>query len=130
MEYGSGSSAREAGGTNGAGPGAHALREVWEVVPSQRVADGHCTFRARLPSVECYSEAGELHDRHAAGVPGSVKRQFWQSLIAVLAGNAIYFSVERFLPARVQHQLFQIDFGLAVDFWICLVCYGLVRLIR
>jgi len=37
---------------------------------------------------------------------------------------------ERFLPARAQHQLFQIDFGLAVDFWICLVCYGLVRLIR
>jgi hypothetical protein len=59
-----------------------------------------------------------------------MKRQFWQSLIAVLAGNAIYFSVERFLPARVQHQLFQIDFGLAVDFWICLVCYGLVRLSR
>jgi hypothetical protein len=59
-----------------------------------------------------------------------LKRSFWQSLIAVLAGNAIYFSVERFLPARAQHQLFQIDFGLAVDFWICLVCYGLVRLIR
>jgi hypothetical protein len=48
----------------------------------------------------------------------------------VLAGNAIYFSVERFLPARAQHQLYQIDWGLAVDFWICLVCYGLVRLIR
>ena len=59
-----------------------------------------------------------------------LKRSFWQSLIAVLAGNAIYFSVERFLPARAQHQLFQIDFGLAVDFWICLACYGLVRLIR
>src|ERR1035437_10902219 len=27
-----------------------------------------------------------------------LKRSFWQSLIAVLAGNAIYFSVERFLP--------------------------------
>jgi hypothetical protein len=60
LEYGSGSSAREAGGTNGAGPRAHALREVWEVVPRQRVAHGHCTFRARLPSAECYSEAGEF----------------------------------------------------------------------
>jgi hypothetical protein len=59
-----------------------------------------------------------------------LSRSFWQSLIAVLAGNAIYFSVERFLPARAQHQVFQIDFGLAADFWICLVCYGLVRLIR
>ena len=43
-----------------------------------------------------------------------MKRRTWQSLIAVLAGNASY----------------QIDWGLAVDFWICLVCYGLVRLIR
>jgi len=58
------------------------------------------------------------------------KRPFWQSLIAVLAGNAIYFSVEQFLPLRAQHQLYQVDWGLAVDFWMCLVCYGLVRLIR
>jgi hypothetical protein len=68
-----------------------------------------------------------------AGRPAAerlLKRSFWESLIAVLAGNAIYFSVERFLPARMQHQVFQIDFGLAVDFWICLACYGLVRLIR
>jgi hypothetical protein len=47
-----------------------------------------------------------------------------------VAGNAIYFSVERFLPVRAQHQIYQIDWGLAVDFWMCLVCYGLVRLIR
>src|ERR1039458_1652517 len=58
------------------------------------------------------------------------KRSFWQSLVAVLAGNAIYFSVERFLPPRAQHELYQIDWGLAVDFWVCLVCYGLVRVIR
>jgi hypothetical protein len=57
-----------------------------------------------------------------------MKRSFWRSLIAVLAGNAIYYSVERFLPPRAQHQLYQIDWGLAVDFWMCLVCYGLVRL--
>jgi len=60
---------------------------------------------------------------------GSVPR-LWQSLVAVLAGNIIYFSAERFLPLRAQHQPYQIDWGLAVDFWMCLVCYGLVRLIR
>jgi hypothetical protein len=59
-----------------------------------------------------------------------LKRSFGQSLVAVLAGNAVYFSLERFLPARGQHQLYQLDWGLAVDFWMCLVCYGLVRLIR
>ena len=76
-----------------------------------------CWIRTRL-------EAGR------AAVKGLLKRSFWQSLIAVLAGNAIYFSVERFLPARAQHQLYQIDWGLVLDFWICLACYGLVRLIR
>ena len=67
---------------------------------------------------------------HGAAVEPLWRRSFWQSLIAVLAGNAIYFGVERFLPPPAQHQPYQIDLGLAVDFWICLVCFGLVRLIR
>jgi ABC-type uncharacterized transport system permease subunit len=64
------------------------------------------------------------------GRTGMMKRSIWQPLIAVLAGNVIYLSVERFLPSRVQHQLYQVDWGLAVDFCICLVCYGLLRLVR
>ena len=55
---------------------------------------------------------------------------FWRSLIAVLAGNAIYFSVEQYLPPRAQHHPYAVDWGLAVDFWMCLVCYGLVGLFR
>jgi hypothetical protein len=57
-------------------------------------------------------------------------RDFRRSLVAVLAGNVIYFGVERFLPLRAQHQLYQVDAGLAVDFAICAACYGLIRLIR
>ena len=59
-----------------------------------------------------------------------MKGNFWRSLIAVIAGNAIYFGVERYLPPRAHHQPFQIDWGLAVDFWVCVACYGLVRLVR
>jgi len=59
-----------------------------------------------------------------------MKHRLWRYLIAILAGNAIYFSLERFLPPHARHQPFQIDWGLAIDFWICLVCYGIVRLIR
>ena len=55
---------------------------------------------------------------------------FWRALIAVLVGNAIYYGIERYLPLRGQHQLYRIDWGLAVDFWICVICYFLVRLIR
>ena len=58
------------------------------------------------------------------------KNHYIKCAIAVVAGNAIYFAVERFLPVAAQHQLYQIDWGLAVDFSICLVCYSLVRLIR
>jgi hypothetical protein len=53
-----------------------------------------------------------------------MRRNFWRSLAAVLVGNAIYFGVERFPPPRAQYQLYQIDWGLAVDFWVCLACYG------
>lgn len=59
-----------------------------------------------------------------------MKRSVWQPLIAVLAGNVIYWSVERFLPSSIHHELYQVDWGLAIDFCICLVCYGLLRLIR
>jgi hypothetical protein len=59
-----------------------------------------------------------------------MKHQLWRSAVAVIAGNIIYFALERFLPIKAQHQPYQIDWGLAVDFWICVACYGLVRLIR
>lgn len=57
-----------------------------------------------------------------------MKRSFWESLVAVVAGNVIYLVVEPYLPPRAQHQLYQLDWGLAVDFWMCLVCYGIVRM--
>jgi len=59
-----------------------------------------------------------------------MKHRLWRYLAAILIGNAIYFSLARYLPERAQHQPYHIDWGLAVDFWICLVCYGIVRLIR
>jgi hypothetical protein len=59
-----------------------------------------------------------------------MKRRLLLYLIAILAGNAIYFGLESHLPPRARHTPFHIDWGLAVDFWICVACYGLVRMIR
>jgi len=56
-----------------------------------------------------------------------MKGNFWRSLVAVLAGNLIYLLIEPHLPPRGQHGLYQIDWGLAIDFWLCLACYGLLR---
>lgn len=56
-------------------------------------------------------------------------RNFWRSLLAVLAGNLVYYTIYSYLPPGARHRLYQIDWGLAVDFWMCLVCYGIVRMI-
>jgi hypothetical protein len=57
-------------------------------------------------------------------------KNFWQSLIAVLVGNAIYFLSMPKLPAPARHKRDHLDLGLVVDFWICLVIYGLLALLK
>jgi hypothetical protein len=52
---------------------------------------------------------------------------FIHALAAVLAGNAIYFLLVRYLPPRARHVPFQIDLGLVVDFWFCLVAFGMIK---
>ena len=54
--------------------------------------------------------------------------RLWHPLVAVLAGNLIYLALEPHLPPDARHVPFRLDWGIVVDFWICLVCYGLVEL--
>jgi hypothetical protein len=49
---------------------------------------------------------------------------FIHALVAVLVGNAAYFLLGRYLPPKARHVPFQIDLGLVVDFWLCLVAFG------
>ncbi len=58
----------------------------------------------------------------------STKRNFVQALIAVIAGNAAYFWLMPHLPPAAQHRVFHRDWGLAVDFWFCLVALGIVKM--
>ena len=55
-------------------------------------------------------------------------RRWIEYLIAILAGNAIYFAV--LLPALpgLRHEPFQLDAGLLVDFVCCVLVYGAIRL--
>jgi len=57
----------------------------------------------------------------------SVIANFLQSLFAVLLGNAAYYLLMPSLPAAARHHLFAIDLGLLVDFWFCVVAFGLIR---
>ena len=52
------------------------------------------------------------------------------ALVAVLAGNAIYYLLTPHLPAAVRHGLFKEDWGLLVDFAICTAVFVAVKYLR
>ena len=53
-----------------------------------------------------------------------------KSFVAVVSGNAIYFLLLiPLLPPAARHRPYHLDLGLIVDFWVCLLCYGVVELI-
>ena len=52
---------------------------------------------------------------------------FIYALIAVLAGNAVYFLLMPHLPLRVRHVPLQIDLGLLVDFCFCLLLFEALK---
>jgi hypothetical protein len=52
---------------------------------------------------------------------------FIHALVAVLTGNGAYFLLMKYLPPRARHVPSQIDLGLVVDFWFCLVAFGIIK---
>ena len=61
----------------------------------------------------------------------SLSRNFVISLAAVVLGNAIYFLLMPYLPPAARHRSHTLwpDLGLLIDFWICLVMYGVIALL-
>jgi hypothetical protein len=56
-------------------------------------------------------------------------RRWLEYLAAILLGNAIYyFSLVPHLPEALRHQGFQIDWGMLLNFAVCVAVYGLIRL--
>ena len=56
-------------------------------------------------------------------------RRWLEYLLAIVIGNAIYFlSLSPYLPQALRHRVFQVDWGVAVDFVVCVLVYGLIRL--
>ncbi|MGO8786949.1 MAG: hypothetical protein ACLQVL_06145 [Terriglobia bacterium] len=49
-------------------------------------------------------------------------------LVAILLGNALYFALSPHLPLAAQHRSWTLDLGTIVDFWFCLLIYGLLEL--
>lgn len=55
--------------------------------------------------------------------------RYWKIACAVIGGNLLYYGVlERLLPPGARHRLYRFDWGLVVDFWVCLALYGVLEL--
>ncbi len=67
------------------------------------------------------------------GVPvskPSVLVNFVQALVAIVLGNLVYFALLPSLPPVARHHRFQFDLGTVVDFFFCVIAYGLIRTAR
>jgi len=63
-----------------------------------------------------------------SGSPVSkAKVNFVHSLIAVVAGNVVYFLLMPYLPQPARHTPMHFDLGVIIDFWICLVFLGAIK---
>jgi hypothetical protein len=66
----------------------------------------------------------------AAVSKSSVTGNLLQMLLAIILGNVVYFLLLPSLPPLARHHPLHLDVGMAVDFWFCLVAYGLIRTAR
>jgi len=75
---------------------------------------------------------GGIDSRRVAGgnAMGAMTTRRWiEYLVAILAGNALYFLVlYPALPPLLRHQPFRFDVGLALDFLLCVIVYGVMSL--
>ena len=55
-------------------------------------------------------------------------RNFLEALLAVVAGNAIYFLIMPYLPLSARHSWLKEDWGLVVDFCICTAIFVAVKI--
>jgi hypothetical protein len=53
-----------------------------------------------------------------------------QALLAIILGNLAYFLLIPSFPPVARHLPFRMDLGMVIDFWFCLVAYGLIRTAR
>ena len=60
----------------------------------------------------------------------SVMVNLLQAFVAVVLGNIVYFILAPSLPSMARHRPLHLDLGMLLDFWFCLVAYGLIRTVR
>src|SRR5579859_412118 len=75
-------------------------------------------------------EATRMPRQLAAEKRMSANASRWvRSLVIILLGNGLYFALYPYLPPSARHQRFQVDLGTLVDFWFCLIVFGIFELV-
>ncbi len=74
-----------------------------------------------------FREANRSDKPPAAASGKRRERRLGEYLVAILGGNILFMILEPHLPVALQHQTFRIDWGLGVDFAICVTLYGVIR---
>jgi hypothetical protein len=67
---------------------------------------------------------------HGTKTRGTTMKNFLDALLAVLAGNAIYYLPMPHLPGVARHRLFKEDWGLLVDFLVCTAIFAAAKYAR
>jgi hypothetical protein len=52
--------------------------------------------------------------------------KFTKIVLAVIGGNALYYSFEDHLPDIFHHKIFSWDWGLLLDFWFCVFLWAIL----
>jgi hypothetical protein len=86
-------------------------------------ASGACPFSRS-------ARTGPLQGAAVSKLSASAMANFLQVLLAVVLGNVAYFVLAPSFPPVARHRPFHFDLGMAIDFWFCLVAYGLIRTAR
>lgn len=60
----------------------------------------------------------------------SVRLNFLQALLAIILGNLVYFALLPSLPPVARHHPLHLDLGMLLDFWFCVVAWGLIKTAR
>ena len=60
----------------------------------------------------------------------SVLNNLLQALLAIILGNVVYFALLPSMPPAARHRPFRLDLGTLLDFFFCVVIYGLIRTAR
>jgi hypothetical protein len=76
------------------------------------------------------AKTGPLQGTAVSKLSASAMANFLQVLLAVVLGNVAYFVLAPSFPPLARHRPFHFDLGMAIDFWFCLVAYGLIRTAR